>query len=63
MEKKLNAAKQFNKAAKIIIIIMLILMCIMVVNMQYLTERYICLELKYEELYERELETDLMKSG
>ncbi len=62
MEKELNAAKQFNKAAKIIIVIMLILMCVMVFNMQHLAERYRRLELKYEELYETKLADDLTKS-
>ncbi len=52
MEKELNTAKQFNKAAIIIIITMLILMSVMAVNMRHLAEQYRRLELKYEELYE-----------
>lgn len=52
MEKELNTAKQFNKAAIVIIVVMLILMNIMAVNMQFLAKRYRQLELRYEELYE-----------
>lgn len=55
MEKKLNAAKRFNKAAVVVIITMMILMSIMAVNMRHLAEQYRQLEFKYEELYE---ETD-----
>lgn len=52
MEKELDAAKKFNKAAIVIIIMMLILMSIMAVNMQRLAEQYRRLEMRYEELYE-----------
>jgi len=52
VEKELNTAKQFNKAAIVIIVVMLILMNIMAVNMQFLAKRYRQLELRYEELYE-----------
>ncbi len=52
MEKELNAAKQFNKIAIVIIIIMLALMSIMAVNMRNLTKQYRQLEIRYEELYE-----------
>ncbi len=52
MEKELKAAKQFNKTAIVIILIMLILMSIMAINMQHLSQQYKRLELKYEQLYE-----------
>lgn len=52
MEKELNASKKFNKAAIIIIIVMLILMSVMAINMRHLAEQYRSLELRYEELYE-----------
>ncbi len=58
MEKELSVAKKFNKAAMVIIIVMLILMSLMAVNMRHLAERYTRLELKYEELYEERTEND-----
>ncbi len=52
MEKELDAAKRFNKAAIVIIIIMLVSMSFMLVNMRHLEQQYRQLELRYEELYE-----------
>lgn len=58
MEKELSVAKKINKAAIVIIIVMLILMSLMALNMRHLAERYMWLELKYEELYEERVGID-----
>jgi len=52
VEKELGAARRFNKAAIVIIIIMLVSMGFMLVNMRHLEQQYRQLELRYEELYE-----------
>jgi len=52
VEEELKAAKQLNKAAIAIIIIMSVLMVFMVVNMRHLAEKYRQLEYRYEQLYE-----------
>lgn len=52
MERELKAAKQLNKVAVVVIIVMMIMLSFMAVNMHHLKDQYEKLELCYEELYE-----------
>ena len=58
IHRELRAAKNFNKLAAVLIIIMLITMGLMVKNLSYWANQYEALEARYEELY-----TNMMEEG
>ena len=58
IHRELRVAKNFNKLAAVLIIIMLIVMGLMVKNLNYWADQYIALETRYEELY-----TSLVEEG
>ena len=58
IHRELRAAKNFNKLAAVLIIIMLITMGLMVKNLSYWADQYAALEARYEELY-----TSMMEEG
>lgn len=59
MEQELKAAKRFNRAAMVMIVILLAAMGFMLADMRRWADRYESLEKKYEVLYEEIMESSI----